>query len=59
MFLVTTTTNTQIAQHFYLQHHSLSLIYSLFNLSQHSSEKYTGLPCQVAITPASTCIQFY
>jgi len=36
MFLVTTTTNNQticsIAQHFYLQHYSLSLIYWLFNL---------------------------
>jgi len=36
MFLVTTTTNTQticsITQHFCLQHYSLSLIYSLFNL---------------------------
>ena len=36
MFLVTTTTNTQticnIAKHFYLQHYSLYLIYSLFNV---------------------------
>jgi len=52
-----TTTNTQticsIAQHFYLQHYSLSLIYSLFNLwfvsdvilrSRCVNVKFTGLP---------------